>query len=307
MVDINRLKVFLNAASTGNFSETAQSFHVSQPTISKYIHDLEADLGVVLFERAGTHITLTESGKNLLPWVRKVVHQSNELEEMAQSLQTDISGSLSIVCSTAAGKYILPHLAYRFRKLHPRVQFSLLSCTPEELAGRMLREEVDFGIVSCEAQNDLLECQFFFSDHIILIVPESHPWAARGKVEPQDLLSEPILMREEGAGTRRALLQALAVHDITYEDLNIAMEIGSAEAIVASVGAGIGVSFVSRMSAAYALGFECVVEVPVVGLEVRRNLYLLRHSLASPNRLQEVFCGFIHDPSHDDLYQLAAL
>jgi DNA-binding transcriptional LysR family regulator len=187
------------------------------------------------------------------------------------------------------------------------VQFNLLTCTPEEVVDRLNKEEVDLGVISCEPANNLLECQYFFSDHIILIVPESHPWAAKGKVAPQDLLTEPILLREEGSGTRQALLQALAAHDISYEDLNVAMEIGSAEAITASVGAGIGVSFVSRMSAAYALGFECVVEVPVIGLEMRRNIYLLRLSLAAPNRAQEVFCGFIRDSCHDDLYQLAAL
>lgn len=307
MVDIYRLKVFLHAACTSNFSETARVFNISQPTVSKYIHDLEVALGIVLFERSGTHISLTDAGKTLFPWIRKVIYQSNELEEMAQSLHTGVSGNLKIVCSTAAGEYILPHLASRFRKRHPQVQFSLLTCTPKETVYLLDKEKVDLGVVSCEPANNLLECQHFFSDHIILIVPEGHPFSRKGKIEPQDLLSEPILLREEGSGTRRALLQALAAHGISYEDLNIAMEVGSPEAIVASVGAGIGVSFVSRMSAAYALGFLCVVEVPVIGLEIRRNIYLVRSSLAAPNRVQEVFCGFIHEPNHNDLYQLAAL
>jgi DNA-binding transcriptional LysR family regulator len=103
------------------------------------------------------------------------------------------------------------------------------------------------------------------------------------------------------------LLSELAANDISLDDLDVFLEVGNAEAIVASVGAGIGVSFVSRMAAAYALAFECVVEVPVLGFDLQRKICMVRRAMPVPNRAQEVFWGFIHDPVNDDLYRLASL
>ena len=93
MVNIERLYVFLEVAETLSFSETAQRLHVSQPTVSKHIHDLESELGVQLFERTGAKPRLTETGRTLLPWARKLVKQSNVLEDMARSIKQDVSGS----------------------------------------------------------------------------------------------------------------------------------------------------------------------------------------------------------------------
>jgi DNA-binding transcriptional LysR family regulator len=307
MIDLNRLNTFLEAAETLNFSETAQRLHVSQPTVSKYIRDLERDLGVQLFDRNGAGLRLTDTGQSLLPWARKLIQQSNDFSGMVKSFQEDITGDLRIACTTAAGKYILPQLAARFRQRLPGVRISIPACTQEDAFERLLGEEADLGVLSVETAGNGLECQCFFTDHIILIVPAHHPWVARQFVEPADLLDAPLILREPTSGTRRTVLSELAAHDITLDDLNVLLEVGSAEAIVASVGAGIGVSFVSRMAAAYALAFECVVAVPVTGLDLRRRICMARRRLAVPSRAQEAFWSFVHDPGNADLLRLAEM
>lgn len=306
-MEINRLNAFIDAAQTLSFSETAYRLHVSQPTVSKYIGDLERMLGVRLFERSSAGLRLSEAGQSLLPWARRLVRECVKFEDLARALQEDTSGRLRIACTTAAGKYILPQLAARFRNRYPRVQIQILSCGQEDAIHRLLGENADLGIVSFEAGGSDLDCQYFFTDHIILIVPANHPWAGRQFIEPSDLLDVPLLMREPTSGTRRAILSGLAAHDISIDDLNVFLEIGNAEAIVAAVGAGIGVSFVSRMAAAYALAFECVVEVPVLELDLRRKICMVRRSMPAPNRAQEVFWSFIRDPINSDLYRLAGL
>jgi DNA-binding transcriptional LysR family regulator len=201
----------------------------------------------------------------------------------------------------------LPRLAARFRHRHPHVQVKILSCTQENALGHLLGEEAELGVVSFEAGANGLDCQHFFTDRIILVVPANHPWAGKRYIEPAELLDVPLIMREDTSGTRRALLSELAAHDISLDDLEIFLEVGNPEAIVATVGAGVGVSFVSRMAAAYALGFECVVEVPVLGFDLRRKICMVRRSMPVPNRAQDIFWGFIHDPINDDLYRLASL
>lgn len=306
-MDINKLKVFVDAAETLNFSETAQRLHVTQPTISKYIRDLETELSIQLFERSSTGISLSEAGKAIHPWAQKLLTECRKFEDLASSLDEEVTGKVRIACTTAAGKYILPQLGARFRQMHPYVHFSILSCTQEDAIDKILEEDADLSVVSSESFSDRIETQHFFTDRIIMIAPASHPFAKRKSIDLSEILDEPVIIREPTSGTRRAVLAEFSAHDITLDDLNVLLEVGNAEAIVAAVGAGLGVSFVSRMAAAYALAFECVVEIPVNEIDLRRQICMARRSMANPNRARDVFWGFIHDPINDDLYRNADL
>jgi DNA-binding transcriptional LysR family regulator len=305
MIEPEQLNIFLRAAETLNFSETAKQLHVSQPTVSKRIQDLERDLRVTLFERSPGGLRLTDAGKTLQPWARKLIHNVNSLEEMMASLQTDVSGNLSIACSTTAGKYVLPQLAARFRHRYPRIRVSILSCTSENVTLRLLEGEAHLGVVSREISQSGLESQEFFEDVITLIVPSDHPWVYHDMVKPEDLIDEPIIIREPTSGTRRVMLEALAKHDITLDDLNIFLELGNAEAIVRMVSEGYGISFVSTLATSCPLERGNVIDLPVEDFDLRRKIYMVRKSLDIPHRPQEAFWSFVHDPSNDDLYQLA--
>ncbi|MBN1992158.1 MAG: LysR family transcriptional regulator [Anaerolineae bacterium] len=306
MTDLVKLKSFLHAAETLSFSEGAKHLHLTQPTVSHHIKSLEKDLGVELFIRSGSNIKLTEAGRLLLPWARKLIRQSIEMQEMMASLQQKIVGHLRLACSTTAGKYILPQLAARFCQRYPGVRISILTCTPEHVVPQLLEEEANLGVVSSyEVCGNEMQCQEFFRDSISLIVPANHPWAFRQAVEPEDLLEEPIIIREPTSGTRRVMLTKLAEYDITLDDLNVFLELGNAEAIVRTVAAGFGVSFVSTLATACSVERGYVVEVRVTGLELRRTTYMIRRNLEVPNRPQEVFWGFVHDPANADLLQLA--
>jgi len=306
MTELTKLKTFLHVSENLSFSEAAKLMHLSQPTVSHHIKSLERDLGVELFNRVGNTIKLTEAGRLLLPWARKLIRQSIEMQEMMASLQHKIVGHLRIACSTTAGKYILPLLAARFCQRFPGIRVSILTCTPEHIMLRLLEEEANLGVASSyEICGNEVECQEFFKDSISLFVPANHPWAFRQYIEPEDLLSEPMIIREPTSGTRRVMLTQLAQHDITLDDLNIFLELGNAEAIVKTLVAGFGISFVSTLATACPLDHGYVVEVPVAGLELRRTIYMIRRSFEVPNRPQEAFWNFVHDPANADLLRLA--
>jgi DNA-binding transcriptional LysR family regulator len=305
VIDLNKLNAFLHAAETLNFSVAAQQLHVSQPTISKYINALEHEFDVELFERTSHALQLTSAGKTLLPWARRLVHESLDLHGMMLSMSAEAVGQLRIACSTTAGKYILPQLAGRFRHRHAGVLVSILACTQEHVTVRLLAGEADLGVLSAEVGVGQLECQEFFTDHIGLIVPAQHPWAGREQIEPSELMGTPFIIREPTSGTRRAMLSALARHDIKLSDLDLFLEVGNAEAIVSAVTNGFGVSFVSRLSSFYARERGSIIEVPVAGIELKRQLCMARCSRKPPNRAVEAFWSFIHSPTNDDLFKLA--
>ncbi|MFN2146300.1 MAG: selenium metabolism-associated LysR family transcriptional regulator [Anaerolineales bacterium] len=306
MLDLTKLQAFVHVAETLNFSEAAKRLNLSQPTVSHHIKSLEIDLGVVLFDRSTTKLTLTDAGRVLQPWAYKLLRSSNEVREMMASLDQQVVGELRIACSTTSGKYILPKLAARFRQRFPGIKVIILACTAPNVIPGLLEGEANLGVLSYETVDASMDVTEFFDDSIILIVPKGHPWAYHSHIEPADLLDEPIIIREPTSGTRKVMLESLSKFDITLEDLNIFLELGNAEAIVETVAGGYGVSFVSRLAAHYPLQLGSVVEVPVEGLSLKRKIYMVRNKIESPNHHpQEVFWSFVHDPDNEDLLNLA--
>ncbi|MFL7813681.1 MAG: selenium metabolism-associated LysR family transcriptional regulator [Anaerolineales bacterium] len=304
MVDLLRIETFLHAAQYLNFSEAARVLHLSQPTVSHHIKTLEQELGVTLFERQGASIKLTDAGRQLLPWAKRMLRDSIELQEMMESLKKGLAGDLIIACSTTAGKYVLPQLAARFSIRHPNIRTQLLRCTPTSVIPNLLEREANLGVVSYEIPGKDIEIQEFFQDSIVFIVPQNHRFAARESINPEELLGESIIMRESTSGTRKVVLSELAKCDISLEDLSVFMEIGNAEAIVHTVAAGYGISFTSKLAAACVIERGNIVAVPIEGLSLVRTIYMVRKRLDNSNRLSDAFWSFVHDPSNKDLISL---
>ncbi len=304
MIDLQKIVTFLCAAETLNLSDAAKQLHLSQPTVSHHIKTLEQELKAEFFERSNTGLRLTDAGRLLLPWARRLLHDTADLQSMMSSIE-DVAGVLRIACSTTAGKYILPQLAARFRQRYPGIQVQIPACAPEKVALDLLDGDAHLGVMSREAGNPNLEIQEFFHDIITLIVPANHRWAARTSIEPTELLEEPLIMREPTSGTRRVVLEELAKHDISLEDLNIFMELGNAEAIVRTVAAGYGVAFVSELAATYPLERGNVISICVEGLTLQRTIYMVRKRVGDAYRPRDAFWSFVHATENADLLRLS--
>ena len=308
MIDLLKLRVFVQVAESGSFSEAAKVLNRAQPTVSHHIKMLETDFGVKLFNRSGLKLTLTDGGRILLPWARKLLRRSGEISEMMGSLKDNIVGELRIACSTTSGKYILPQLAARFKQRFPGISVSILSCTPPHVLLRLLGGDANLGVLSHETVQAGMDIQEFFEDSITLIVPKNHQWANAPHVEPEDIINEPLIIREPTSGTSKVMLGQFAKYDIVLDDLNVFLTLGNAEAIVESVAAGYGVAFVSRLAAACPLQIGKVIEVPVSGFKLKRDIYMVRKLIDVPNHHpQEVFWSFVHDPSNHDLLKMAGI
>jgi DNA-binding transcriptional LysR family regulator len=174
VIDIQKIETFLAATETLSLSETAKQLHLSQPAVSHQIKSLEQELNATLFTRSNTGLQLTEAGRLMLPWARRLLHDTKNLREMMASLNDEIVGELRIACSTTAGKYILPQLAGRFCQQYPGIRIRILACGPEQATLELLDGEAHLGVVSSETTDPSLESQEFFRDTITLIVPADH-------------------------------------------------------------------------------------------------------------------------------------
>ncbi len=303
MLELYELNVFVHAAEALNFTTAAEQLHVSQPAVSQQIQNLERRLDTLLFNRSGRNISLTEAGEVLLPLAREILNFSTHIQETMASLHGKLTGRLEIACSTSAGKYLLPHLIARFRQQHPDVRVTVSVCGPTTAVDWVCEGRSQLGVLSSEAACKDVEYRHFFTDEAVLVVPAQHPWASRSSVIPQELIGQPFIMREETAGTQRIMQAGLLEHDIRLQDLDTVMELGNAEAIEASVEAGIGIAFVSRMVAKRCIEAGYVAEVPVEGLRLKRDLYMIRHSRRAQTRVQAAFWDFVQLPENAPLLE----
>jgi DNA-binding transcriptional LysR family regulator len=303
MLETHELNIFVNVAETMSFTEAAKRLHISQPAVSMQMSNLENRLDTVLFDRSGRNITLTEAAEVLLPLARDMLNLSTQIEETMASLQGELVGHLRIACSTTAGRYTLPHLIARFRQQYPGVRVTVGVCSSESAVDQVCDGRSQIGILSREAACKEVEYRSFFEDHVVLVVPASHPWTERESIMPRDLIGQPFILREELAGTRRVMQAGLLEHDIRLNDLDVVMELGSAEAIATAIEAGIGVAFMSRIVVRRCIRAGYLAEVSVEGLCLKRQLYMIRSSRRAQTRTQTAFWDFCHAPENKALLE----
>lgn len=293
MLNPDALKVFLTVAEHSSFSEAARQLHLTQPAVSQIIQGLERQLAVQLFVRQGRAAQLNEAGQMLVPMARELLTSMQRVEQTMLSMQGEVMGEMSIGCSTASGKYLLPGMIARFRRQHPQVRINVVVTSRDSVIQKLLNGDVCLGVSSKQIEHIDLEYQDFFKDDVILIVPAAHRWSQYRRIYPDDLLDEPMILREEFAGTREVLMNGLQQRDISPDMLNIAMVLGNAEAIEMAVEEELGVAFVSRLAASRGLALGRVVEVKVDGMELTRNISLARNRRQPLTRAQGKLWEFV--------------
>jgi DNA-binding transcriptional LysR family regulator len=293
MLHLNELEVFIAAAEHGSFSEAARFLHLSQPAVSQSIQNLERRFRVQLFSRQGRTARLSDSGKALLPLARELVAAARRVEETMNTLNGTIAGHIRLGCSTTSGKYFMPSRIAQFRAQYPAVRVDVQVCSRDVVVQQLLEEDVDFVISSRQLDHRDLEFVPFYMDEATLLVPSAHAWSRSRHIYPDDLLDQPIIMREEGSGTYAALYRALRAHDIMPEMLNVVMTLGNAESVALAVEEGLGIGFVSKLVAARSAALGRAVEVAVEGFDLRHALYFVRNRRTPMTHSQRAFWEFM--------------
>lgn len=293
MLGSRELEVFLTAAEEENFSVAARKLHLSQPAVSFQIQSLEQHLKVQLFQRTGKRIMLTEAGRDLMPLAREMISLSTRIEETMCMQQGIVKGQIQIACSTSPGKYILPHVIGAFRKKYPDVQVAVQVMSRESVEEKLLTKQAHLGLLSLPSKHKELECVPVFNDELILIVGSTHAWANRESVSPQELKETDWILREGGAATRQLVTLTLAENGVAANAMNVAMELGSVEAVEQAVEAGHGAAFASRIAVKRGLEIGRIKMVSVAGMNMRRQILLAHNKTCINTCAQSRFQEFI--------------
>ncbi len=241
-----RLQVFHSVARLLSFTKAADSLHMTQPAVTFQIHQLEEYFNTRLFDRTHNRISLTAVGKCVYEYSEKILREYAEMENTVKKMTGEMSGILMIGASTTIAEYLLPILLGDFKTQYPDVHIRLSVSNTDGIVSKVENNDIDLGLVEAPVRNKNLIVELCRLDQLVAIVSPKHPLATFEEVTIEKLVSYPYISREEGSGTRGVISQYLKKRGLSWEDLNIVMELGSPEAVKGAVAANLGVSILSR-------------------------------------------------------------
>ena len=295
--DLPYLGTFVEAAERGSLSAAARHLGLTQAAVSQQIARLESSLATRLFHREPGGVRLTQAGRLLHHFARRIRDLTADARAAVTGVGGELDGDLTLAASSVPGQHLLPPLLAAFHRTHPHVQVRVaVSDTAAGLrdveAGR-----VHLGLTGGTGGGPGLVFRRIAGDELALVVPRGHPWWRRRRVTVADLVAAPLVQREPGSASRRCLERALEQAGVAPSALTIALELGSTEAILEAVGSGLGVAVLPRRAARKEVRAGRVKTVPVAGLTLTRDVYIVRNRNRALPPPADHFLGLLDTPA----------
>ncbi|MGI6422297.1 MAG: selenium metabolism-associated LysR family transcriptional regulator [Syntrophomonadaceae bacterium] len=274
-MNLNLFKTYVRVVETQNLSRTANEFGLSQPAITKQIQALEDIYGVLLLERSGRRLKTTEAGEALYHCAREIIKAIDKTENIMEDVVESRRGYISLGASTIPGEYILPILVKNFKDNNPSIRISMDIGDTERIFNKVAERELDIGVVGAWYNNRKVDGFQWVEDELVITVPDHHRMALRENVHLSELASEKWVFRQKGSGTRKIAEELIASSGLKMDDINIYMEVGSTEAVLATVEAGMGISIVSEWAIQRLDPHRKIVSLKIADEGARRYFYII--------------------------------
>ena len=288
-----QLQVFKTVADKKSFSAAAQTLFISQPAVSMHIKSLEEHFGTRLFDRNTQQVTITEAGSILYQYANKILSLQEEAERDISRLTGCIQGQLSLGASFTLGEYIIPRILGSFKRQHPQIRALLQVTNTEQIVNLVLKQELDLGLVENRVDNPALFVKPFLQDELIVVLPGEHPLAEQKFIPLDEFVALPLVLREEGSGTRKITEERLAEAGVNLLALNVVMELGSTEAVKGAVEAGFGVTVISKWAVQKELKLGSLKPVRIKDVNLKREFYLIYNKSKFQTSVVEEFISFL--------------
>lgn len=292
-MDLWQLNIFCKVVELKGFSNAGNAVHLSQPTISSHIKDLENHFECQLIDRLGKKAVPTKAGELLYHYARKLIALRDETEAAMAEFHGKIKGRLVIGGSTIPGGYILPKCIGSFTSVYPEVTISLIIGDTDQIIQDVLSRSSEFGIVGAKTSNKNIYQEKLIEDEMRLIVTSDHKWAKEKQITPDLIFKEPFIVRERGSGTLKSIKLSLKEKGYYSENLNIIAELGSTEAVIQGIKSKVGISILSTIAVAEELKAGTLRALTIKKLNLKRSFYLITHKQRSPSPLCNAFINFL--------------
>lgn len=242
---IRHLKIFITVAESGTMSAAAAKLYITQPTVSQVIAEIEEDYGVRLFERLAKKLYITDSGRELLSYARHIVGLFDEMEQKMKNASDRVL--LRVGATITVGTCVMGGLIARFEEKHPEIRTKVCVANTQKIEEMLCKSELDLALVEGKIKHEELIVEPVIRDELVLVCGAKHPFFTRDGIALRELNGEPMILREEGSGTRELFCDCLEKEGVTVE---AKWTCHTADAILNAVACNQGITVISKMLAA---------------------------------------------------------
>jgi len=284
-LDINQLEVFLSVAREKSFSRAAETLHRTQPAVSQAIRRLEGELGEPLFDRSSKDGTLTVAGRVLHDFAQQMLSLRGHAHAAIRELRDLHRGKLSLSANEYTVSGLLPLIPV-FRARHPHIKIEVKRSLASRIPSEILDRHVEIGVVSFKPHDQSIKSVAVTADELALIVPATHPLAAKHTVSVRELGAESFIAHNVPSPYRDRVIKTFEKY---RTPLNISMEMPTLEAIKRLVEDGLGVALVPRLAAQLEIQRGQLAGLTVKEMRLERRLHLIYRRGATLSHAAKAF------------------
>ena len=276
-------------ATTGIVRAAAEQLHLSQPSVSMTLAELERQLDTPLFDRERGRLHLNNRGRELLPMAQEILLRMQDLQRPAGEQPQQLTGELRLGASNTVGNYLVGALLGTFVKAHSEVSVRLTVANTDAIVAGVLDHNLDLGCVEGPVAHPQLEVQPWREDKLVVCTRPDHPLAQRQSLRARDFSGTRWILREPGSATRAMSERALSA----MPGRQVVMELNQAEAIKQAVIAGLGIACLPAAAIDDAVAASRLVILPTPFLDLRRTLSLVLHKTRYRGALIDAFLATV--------------
>jgi len=244
-MNLRDLKYIVAVADFGSFVKASEHCFVSQPTLSMQVKKLEEALAVQIFERNNKRVLITDIGEQIIATARRVLQEAEQIEELAKNAQNPLAGNFKLGAFPTLASYILPSLVPPINEAFPELRLILLEDKTDQLIQQLNDGTIDAALLAAPINDEHLVVDTLFDDRFKLAVSPQHHLANKTRINPADLISEPLLLLDEGHCLRDQALQFCQIND-AKEEQNVRAT--SLETLRQMVRANTGITFMPELA-----------------------------------------------------------
>ena len=271
MLNFNQLRVFYEVAKAQSIKEASKRLCVSEPAVSTAIKSFESSCDLILFKRIGRKLILTEAGYTILNSCQEVFELEKKIEEEIIALRELRSGIVKIGTSKTYARYLMPPLLKSFYSRYPNLKIILNEGTSLQIGESILKGQNELAIIAKVGKLEAIEFIPFKNEEVVLFASIDHPFSKKGGILFKELTNQPMIMRDEGSGTRKIIEEAFARHSVNPL---IILETGNSECIKDMVANGKGLSFLVHSSVKEDIEKGRLARIPIIDERLYLPIYI---------------------------------
>lgn len=295
-MNLKQLESFCYIIETNSFSEAAKKLFLTQPTISSHISLLEKELSTQLLIRTTKDVTPTDAGKKLYTYAKQMLQIQNTILEEFHVKSEDEKNVINLGASSIPEQYILPEILPKYLKKNKN-EFKIGRGDSFEIINQVVNKEIEIGLVGTQIETSNCIFEPFYKDKLVVITPVNQKYLQMKEegFHIKDLLKEPLIMREEGSGTRKEIKKFLNHMKINDGSLNIIATLNSTESIKRSVANNMGISIISNLAVQDYIKEKRVLAFDLAEENIYRNLYIVRNKEMYMSKSSLKFIKFMRE------------